>query len=120
MAYQKERFSSYLEQEMAEFLSREAAGILPEGSFISVTRAVINESGETADIYISIFPDSASADSFSDIRKLGKEARKYISEKLKRRRIPKISIRLDSAMEKSVRLEKLLDTVEVENQSLEK
>ncbi|MDP2669310.1 MAG: ribosome-binding factor A [bacterium] len=110
MAYQKERFSSFLEHEMADFFSREAAGFLPEGAFISVTRAVISESGEIADIYILIFPEGASKDSFAEIRKLGKEARKYISEKLKRRQIPKISIKLDNGTDKAVRVEKLLDS----------
>lgn len=112
MAYQKERFNSFLEHEMAEFLSREAAGLLPEGAFISVTRAVVNESGETADIFISIFPDSVAKESFAEIRKLGKEARKQISNKLKRRQIPLISIKLDNIVDKAVRVEKLLDEIE--------
>lgn len=99
---------------MAEFLSREAAGLLSEGAFISVTRAVINESGETVDIFISIFPDSASKESIAEIKKLGKAARKHISDKLKRRQIPKISIKLDLVGEKAVRVEKLLDSVEAE------
>lgn len=99
---------------MAEFFSREAAGLLPEGAFISVTRAVVNESGETADIFILIFPDSATKESFAEIKKMGKEARKSISLRLKRRQIPKISIKLDNVLDKAVRVEKLLDSVEKE------
>ncbi len=112
MAYQKERFASFLKQEMAQFFSRQAASNLPEGAFVSVSRAEMSESGEEAKVYILIFPAEVAESAYRDLKKLEHEARKYISEKLKRRLIPKIKIMMDEGTEKKMRLEKLLETIE--------
>ena len=114
MAYQKERFASYLEQKVSEFFLREGRKVLPAEAFISVTRVIPNESGDEAEIFVLIFPERLSREIFKEVRHMGSAARKFLADKIKRRKIPNIVFKLDNAQEREVRLEKLLEKVKNE------
>lgn len=107
MSHREEQFISFLEKETALFLDREAAR--PVGVFFSITKVVINQSGERAEIYISIFPDNQATAIFRELKQYEKETRAHMAELLRRRKIPQLLFVRDTTQESSLRLEKLLD-----------
>lgn len=108
MAHAKERFASFLKKELGLFLMRSFQH--DPAVFLSVVDVVLDDSSENAKVHVSIFPSGTSAPLLRDLKNAGGEARHYLSSRLKRRRIPKISFLLiDNA--KGERLEKLLEKV---------
>lgn len=112
MSHNAERLASFLEREVTEFLMRHTA--LPEGAFFSVSRVLLDNSLDKAQVFILIFPDGLANESFSEIRRLEKETRKYIASRLKRHKIPQIRFVMDTGHGKQIRLEKLLENIGTE------
>ena len=107
MPYQAERFASFLKKDIAQFLDRSiprAPGVL-----CSVTSVVVDPGGERAKIFISVFPEQRGEETFHTLKKYESEARAYISEHLKRRKIPVLTFVRDINQATQVRLEKLLN-----------
>lgn len=111
MAHSKERLASFLRKELGVFLSRRFPH--DPGIFLSVLSASPDESTERVKAYISIFPENRSNEIWKELKFYQKDARKYLAEKLKRRKIPQI-IFLPAQAENIVRLEKLLEKVKNE------
>ncbi len=112
MAYQGERLASFLKKETAAYLIKNFPH--PTDVFLSVTEAVVDQSGDSAKIFVSIFPDKNSADTLKNVKKYEGEIRKFLSSRLRRHKIPKIIFVLDKNFESGIRLEKLLEKVENE------
>ncbi len=111
MVYQQERLASFIKKELAIFLEK-----IPkeEGVFFSVTRVEIDSGLEKAKVYISIFPKNKSKNNFLSIKRLSSDARRLISGKLKRHKIPYLIFVLDEGGDQEARLEKLLSQVQNE------
>ncbi len=109
MAHRSEQFTSFMKKEIAIFLDREVPR--PLGVFFSVTNVMLNESGEEAKVFISIFPDQSAKEIFRTLKDYEKEARLYLAGKLKRRKIPYIRFVHDTSQQDAIRLEKLLENV---------
>lgn len=112
MSHNAERLASFLERETMEYLRRHLA--LPEGAFFSVSRVVMDNALDKAQIFILIFPDKLVNETFREIRHLEKETRKYVASRLRRHKIPHIRFVLDHGHGKQVRLEKLLEDIREE------
>jgi len=112
MSHQRERLASFLKKELSVFLLRSFPRD-PE-VFLSIDSVVLNSSAESAEIYVSVFPESGGAAVFKELKLYGKEARKFIASKLKRRKIPRINF-LPADTEKTAHLEKLLEKVKNED-----
>jgi|SRR3990167_2803299 len=110
MSHNAERLASFLEREVTEFLMRHA--VLSEESFFSVSRVVLDNSLDKAQVFILIFPDKSANEAFKEIRRFERDARKYIASRLKRHKMPQIKFVLDTTQTKQVRLEKLLENIE--------
>ncbi|KKT41226.1 hypothetical protein A2W54_01920 [Candidatus Giovannonibacteria bacterium RIFCSPHIGHO2_02_43_13] len=110
MSHNTERLASFLEREVTGFLMRHA--VLPEGSFFSVSRVILDNSLDKTQVFILIFPDKSANEAFKEIRRFEREARKYIASRLKRHKMPQIKFVLDTTQTKQVRLEKLLENIE--------
>ena len=110
MSHNAERLESFLKREVTEFLIRHIA--LPEGAFFSVSRVVLGNALDKAQVFILIFPDKLAHESFTEIKHLERETRKYISSRLKRHKIPQVRFVLDTTQSKQTRLEKLLENIE--------
>ena len=111
MAHQQERFASFLRKEIAGFLQQNAPH--DESTFISVTRVITKERSDKAEVLISIFPDKNAYAIFRDIKRMEKNARKYIASRSRRQFIPLIKFVLYGG-DKSADLEKLLEKVKNE------
>lgn len=111
MAHSKERFASFLKKELGIFLSRH----FPHDPdvFLSVVSVSPAESSERAKIYIAVFPENRSSEIWKELKFYQKDAKKYLAERIKRRRVPQI-IFLPVNAENLVRLEKLLEKVKNE------
>ena len=111
MAHSKERFASFLRKELGIFLSRH----FPHDPdvFLSVVSASPDESSERVKIYISVFPENRSREIWKELKFYQKDAKKYLAERIKRRKVPQI-IFLPAQTENVARLEKLLEKVKNE------
>lgn len=109
MSHHEERFTSFLKKEIAMFLERSLER--PSATLLSVTDAVMNTAGESADIYVSIFPEKASATVFPVLQRAERETRAYLAAIMKRRKIPQIRFVLDTKQGDRIQLEKLLENV---------
>ncbi|KKT40204.1 MAG: hypothetical protein UW30_C0023G0002 [Candidatus Giovannonibacteria bacterium GW2011_GWA2_44_13b] len=110
MSHNAERLASFLGREVTEFLLRHA--VMPEGAFFSVSRVLLDNALDKAQVFILIFPDKLAHESFTEIKHSEREVRKYIASRLKRHKIPHIKFVLDTTQTKQVRLEKLLENIE--------
>lgn len=101
-----ERLASYIKKGLSGFLRENI--FLEEGVFISITQVIVDESLESAKIFISVFPEKFSKDIFKELNLLHKEARKFLSERIKRHKIPQIKFIPDKNLDAESRIEKLL------------
>jgi ribosome-binding factor A len=111
MTYKKERFVSFLQQEISGFLEREVDR--DNGVFITVTNLLLKRSGETADVLISIFPESRSEVVFKSLKRYEAKTRLFVAERMRGKHVPKLFFKLDSEHAEE-RLDKLLDNVQNE------
>src|SRR3989338_596017 len=118
MAHNKERLASFIKKELGIFLQKNFPRDLE--IFLSISRVTLDTSSENAMVYISVFPAS-SADKpaiknkelWKNLKNFQREAQQYLSQQLKRRRVPKI-IFVEQDIEKEAKLEKLLEKVKNE------
>lgn len=101
-----ERLESFIKKELSLFLHENI--YLEEGVFLSITRVLVDESLMSAKIYISVFPEKFSKEVFKELKLLHKEARKFLSERIKRHKIPEIKFVPDKNLDAESRIEKLL------------
>ena len=102
-----ERLESYIKKELSAFL-RESVS-LEEGIFLSVTRVIVDDSLEKAEVFVSVFPEKFSQNIFKELRLLHKEARKFLASRIKRHKIPQIQFMPDKNIDAESRIEKLLE-----------
>lgn len=111
MPYHKERFASFLRKEISDFLQ---ANVPREDDiFMSVTKIFTRERSDKAEVFILIFPEKRAEETFRQIKRLERGARKYIASRSHRQFIPRIKFTL-SGTEKEIQLEKLLEKVKNE------
>lgn len=101
-----ERFASFFKKEMAFFLEKNLP--IAEGGFVSVSDVFINESGNIAQVFVSVFPEELSSEVFKELKLLQKDARKFLASRLKRHKIPDIKFVLDKNFNAESRIENLL------------
>ncbi|OGF63387.1 hypothetical protein A2926_00255 [Candidatus Giovannonibacteria bacterium RIFCSPLOWO2_01_FULL_44_40] len=107
----KERFESFLKREIAGFLQRNVQR--EKGVFVSIGEVSARERSDKAEIFISVFPESAAKEIFPRIKKLEKNVRRHIASKSRRQFIPQIHFVLSDTA-KEISLEKLLEKVKNE------
>lgn len=110
MTHRDEQFVSFMKKEIATFLDREVTR--REGVFFSVTQVVLNQAGERAEVFISVYPEKYSAETMKSLKMYEGETRTHLAGMLKRRRIPFLRFVLDKEQDARVRLEKLLENSE--------
>ena len=89
-------------------------------SSVSITRVSVSPDLSRANIYISLFLGSYNQeDVLSALRSSSGRLRKIISNKLRIRKIPKLTFLIDSGMDEALKMDKLIDQV-VNRQSLDK
>lgn len=101
-----ERLESYIKKELSEFLRENIS--LEGGVFVSVTRVLVDDSLELARVYISVYPEKFSSKVFKELSLLYKEARKFLSQRIKRHKIPEIKFISDKNLDAESHIEKLL------------
>ena len=81
-------------------------------SSVSITRVSVSPDLSRANIYISLFLDSYNQeDVLSALRSSSGRLRKIISNKLRIRKIPKLTFLIDSGMDEALKMDKLIDQV---------
>ena len=109
MAHRLERFNSLLRQEISDLLQRQVKD--PRlGSFISVTSVEISPDLSFAKVFISRFgTEQEKQDTINALNTAAGFFRHELGERMKTRRIPDLSFRIDNTMEKAARVLEIID-----------
>ena len=93
MTHRDEQFVSFMKKEIAIFLDREVSR--SAGVFFSVTQVVLNQAGERAEVFISVYPEKYSAETMKSLKIHEGETRAHLAGMLKKRHIPFLRFILD-------------------------
>ncbi len=115
MAHRPEQFASLLKKELSIFIKRSIAH--PVDVFLSVTNVELAARDMTARVFISIYPDAKGEEVFATLKPYEAEARGYLGRMIKHRNMPYIIFVHDKGQEARLRLEKLLENGENEENS---
>ena len=111
MTYRVERLNSFLRQEISDLVQRYVKD--PRlGTFISITAVEISKDMRYAKVFISRFgTDLEKADTLKALESAAGYIRHELAERMKTRRIPELSFRLDNTMEKADKVLRLIDKI---------
>src|SRR3989344_7244403 len=101
-----ERLASYIKKELSSFLRENV--YLEDGVFLSVTRVLLDDSLDRAQVFVSVFPEKFSSSVFKELNLLQKKSRKFLAQRIKRHKIPDIKFILDKNLDAETHIEKLL------------
>ena len=102
-----ERLASYIKKELSAFFRENV--YLEDGVFLSVTRVLLDDSLNRAQVFVSVFPEKFSSEVFRELNLLQKDSRKFLAQRIKRHKIPDIKFVLDKNLDAETRIEKLLN-----------
>jgi ribosome-binding factor A len=111
MTYRIERLNSLLRQEISDLVQRYVKD--PRlGSFVSITAVEISKDMRYAKVFVSRFgTDLEKKETLKALVSATGFIRHELSERLKTRRIPELSFRLDDTIEKADRLLRIIDEI---------
>jgi ribosome-binding factor A len=111
MTYRVERLNSFLRQEISDIVQRYVKD--PRlGSFVSVTSVEITKDMRYAKIFISRYgTDQEKVDTIKALESASGYIRHELGERMKTRRIPELSFRLDNTMEKAAKVLKIINDI---------
>ena len=107
MKHRSEKLSSLIREEAARFLETHAE--IQPGILCTVTQVTLSLDNRYADVFISIFPTTRVGIFLNKFKSWQYEFNKYAKETLRLKNIPAIRFKLDDAMLKQERIEKLLE-----------
>jgi ribosome-binding factor A len=114
MTYRVERLNSFLRQEISDLIQRYVKD--PRlGNFVSVTAVEISRDMRYAKVFISRYgSDLEKADTLKALESASGYIRHELGERMKTRRIPELSFRLDNTMEKAAKVLKIINDISSE------
>jgi ribosome-binding factor A len=114
MTYRVERLNSFLRQEISDIVQRYIKD--PRlGTFVSVTSVEITKDMRYAKVFISRYgTDLEKADTIKALESASGYIRHELGERMKTRRIPELSFRLDNTMEKAAKVLKIINDISTE------
>ncbi|BFN37202.1 30S ribosome-binding factor RbfA [Fidelibacter multiformis] len=102
------QIASEIKHKLGEYFIREGKALTGE-SLISVSRVEMSPDLQYADIYISIYPETAEGEGvFQKIQENIKQIRMFIARNIRLRLVPEIRIFKDDSMEYADRINKIL------------
>ena len=117
MTYRVERLNSLLRQEISDLIQRYVKD--PRlGTFVSVTAVEISKDMRYAKVFVSRYgTDIEKADTLKALESASGYIRHELGERLKTRRIPELSFRLDNTMEKAAKVLKIINDISSEEKT---
>ena len=114
MTYRVERLNSLLRQEISDLVQRYVKD--PRlGTFISITAVEISKDMRYAKVFVSRYgTDIEKADTLKALESASGYIRHELGERMKTRRIPELSFRLDNTMEKAAKVLKIINDISTE------
>lgn len=98
--YKNEQVSSRIREIVSEYVSRETNG----RSIISITTVDMNPSGDHANVFITVIPESEEKAALDFLKRKRTEIRKTVMKKLPIARIPFLEILIDTGEKLSRRI----------------
>ena len=117
MTYRVARLNSLLREEISDLVQRQVKD--PRlGSFVSITAVEISKDMRYAKVFVSRYgTDVEKKDTIIALGSACGFIRHELSERLKTRRIPELSFRLDNTMEKADKVLRIIDEIASEEGS---
>ena len=117
MTRRVERLNSLLRQEISDLLQRQVKD--PRlGSFISVTSVDIAPDMSYARVFVSRFgSESDKKETIAALNSAAGYIRRELGDRMKARRIPELSFRLDETIEKANNVLRIIDRLDEETKS---
>jgi ribosome-binding factor A len=111
LTYRIERLNSLFRQEISDLVQRQVKD--PRlGSFVSITAVEISKDMRYAKVFISrLGTDTEKKETITALESACGFIRHELSERLKARRIPELSFRLDDTIEKANRVLRIIDEI---------
>ncbi|OGI80738.1 hypothetical protein A3I25_00950 [Candidatus Nomurabacteria bacterium RIFCSPLOWO2_02_FULL_42_17] len=92
MSHHQEKLESLIMQLTAEFLERKS----PPSQLVTVISCNLSSDSQTVNIGLSIFPESAGAQTLIEIQKLARRLRFELGEKIRSKKIPAVHFTLQT------------------------
>ena len=99
----KFKVQEVLREIVAEYINRENN----KTSLITVTRIDISPNLSSADIYVSVFPETAEESALNFLKRKRPEVKEQIKKKMNMRRIPFVDFKVDVGEKNRQRLEEI-------------
>ena len=117
MTHRIERLNSLLRQEISDLLQREIKD--PRlGTFVTITAVEVSPDLSFAKVMVSrLGTESEKKETMAALTAASGYIRHELGERMKARRIPELSFRLDDTMEKADRVLRIMDRLEEEEKS---
>lgn len=117
MTHRVERLNSLLRQEISDLLQRQVKD--PRlGSFISITAVEISPDLSFAKVFISrLGTEAQKRETITVLTAAAGYIRRELADRLKTRKIPELSFRLDESIEKAARVLRIMDHLNEEEKS---
>ncbi|MBN1644358.1 MAG: 30S ribosome-binding factor RbfA [Dehalococcoidales bacterium] len=114
MTYRVERLNSLLRQEISDLVQRQVKD--PRlGSFVSITAVEVSSDMRYARVFVSrLGNDDEKKETLSALSSASGFIRHELGERLKTRRIPELTFKLDDTMAKADRVLRIIDEISTE------
>ena len=111
MTYRVERLNSFLRQEISDLVQRHVKD--PRlGTFVSITAVENSKDMRYAKIFVSRYgTDEEKKETIKALESASGFIRHELGERMKTRRIPDLSFRLDNTMEKADKVLRIIDEI---------
>lgn len=104
-SYQRDqRIATEIARAAGEWISRESN----RTSLVTVTRVILSDDGNNADILISVLPESYEATVHSFIKRNLGEIRRYLGDSAKIGRLPTLSVEIDRGEKNRAAVEEIV------------
>lgn len=103
------RINELIKRQLSSIFVRELE--LPHESFVTVTDVKTSKDLSECMVHVGITPDDSAQEVLTYLEHRSKIFHKELNEKIKLRKIPKISFKLDETEKKATHIEQILDDI---------
>ncbi len=111
--YRKQRVESLLREELNKLLKKEAE--FPLGAMVTVMRVELQDEGEQATVWVSIFPKKFEQSIQKQLGRMTPMFGGMLVKRLRMQYVPKIHFRIDNSNETADEITRLLDALPPED-----
>lgn len=108
----RKRIGELVQEEVSTILLEEEEW--PEGVLVTIPRVEVSEKGESAKVFVSVYPEDASEEVFTALEKHVGAVQYRLNRTLRMKPVPRIEFVEDVGMAKAARIEETLHKIKKE------